>query len=323
VATRLGPYELDTIVIGDCLDVMRQMPDGCVDLVIADPPYGIGYHSNYYKGKNPHTPIARDWNFQAAAFIRECARLLADGGAFYLFSRWDVYPLLVGAVETAGLKLKTKIVWMKNNWSAGDLTGSFGNQYEEMLFIVKGRHQIRGHRWSNIWQFDRIPATRMLHPTQKPVALLRRAIESSSDEGSVVLDPFAGTGSTGVAAQETGRHFLLADIDPRVTSVARRRLGMSCPALPEEEPMQIAPSSWQLPDPGDWGIHPEELRFIYDELRDNVKSMSNVDDRQPGLSITDGLPASDSSYFPGFGDELEGDSQGGRRAIPIPYAVEA
>jgi len=266
-----GMMELDTIVCSEAIALLKQLESNSIPLIIADPPYGIGYHSGYYKDKNPHAPVAHDWNFQIGGFIQQCERVLKDGGALYLFSRWDVYPLWLPSIITSELKLKTKIVWLKNNWSAGDLYGSFGNQYEEMLFIVKGRHQIRGKRWSNVWEFDRIPPTRMLVPTQKPVALLKRAILASSDEGDLVVDPFAGSGSTGKAAKLTNRNYLLGDIDPKMVNIARKRLGLSLIESGIAD-MPMTDCVFELPDPENWGIHPEELRFIYDALQNNVNS---------------------------------------------------
>lgn len=260
--------EANSIIVSDAIALFKKLEGGSIPLIIADPPYGIAYHSNHYKGKNPHAPVANDWNFQIGRFIQECDRVLTDGGALYLFSRWDVYPLWLPAISVSGLILKTKIVWAKNNWSAGDLEGCFGNQYEEILFIVKGRHKIRGKRWPNIWKFDRVPATQMLVPTQKPVPLLTRAIKASSDPDDLVVDPFAGSGSTGEAAHRCKRQYLLGDIDPKMVNIARNRLGLPLLDLGENAPQ--TEYLFQLPKPEDWGMHPEELRFIYDELVGNV-----------------------------------------------------
>lgn len=260
----------NTVIQSEAVALLRQLENCSVPLIIADPPYGIGYHSNYYKGKNPHAPVANDWNFQIHAFVKECARVLEDGGALYLFSRWDVYPLWLPSITSANLTVKTKIVWVKNNWSAGDLNGSFGNQYEEILFIVKGRHLLRGKRWPNVWEFDRIPATQMLCPTQKPTSLLQRAIAASSDLGNIIVDPFCGSGSTGEAALAEDRRFLLGDIDPKMINLSCKRLGLPV----QEECMETTSGGGylpQIPDPSDWGIHPEELRFIYDELQGNIR----------------------------------------------------
>lgn len=256
----------NSIIASDANTLLKQVEPGSVPLIIADPPYGIGYHSGHYKDKNPFSPVANDWNFQIGNFIQACEDVLLEGGALYLFSRWDVSPLWLPSITTSGLTLKTIIVWVKNNWSAGDLDGNFGNQYEQILFIVKGRHLRRGHRWSNVWHFDRVPVTQMLCPTQKPVDLLRRAIESSSDPGDLIVDPFAGSGSTGEAASLAGRKYLLGDIDPKMTNITRKRLGLP---YKEEQEAQID-YILQLPAPEDWGIHPEELRFLCDELQGNI-----------------------------------------------------
>ncbi len=269
---------LNDVILSDAVALMQRLGAASVPLIIADPPYGVGYHSNYYKQRNPHAPMVNDWSFQIGPFLQECQRVLVDGGALYLFSRWDVYPLWLPEIQAAELKAKTKIVWVKNNWSAGDLKGCFGNQYEEILFAplngdcaVKGRHLLRGKRWSNVWCFDRVPATNLLHPGQKPEPLLARAIQSSSDVGDLVVDPFAGSGSTGAAAREAGRNWLLGDVDPRMVHIARGRLGL--PPLDDGDQASDAPRPtyrFEMPQPDEWSLHPEDLRFLYDELRGNI-----------------------------------------------------
>jgi site-specific DNA-methyltransferase (adenine-specific) len=255
----------------DALGMLRGLDAASVPLIITDPPYGIGYHSNHYKDKNPHAPIANDWNFQISAFLAECSRVLKDGGALYMFCRWDVTPLWMPYIS-GDLKLKTVVVWVKDNWSAGDLTGSFGNQYEQMLFITKGRHKLRGKRWSNVWEFPRVPARKLLHPAQKPVDLLQRAILASSDEGDVVVDPFAGSGSTGEAAQLARREYLLGDVDAKMVALARKRLGLSVlDDEPVEAPEPVTAYHFEPPDPSEWGVHPEDLAVIRDELKHNIQ----------------------------------------------------
>lgn len=139
------------IIQSDAVAFLHSMREGSVKLLIADPPYGIGYHSNHYKGRNPHAPISQDWDFQIGEFLKVVGQVLSDSGAMYLFCRYDVTPRWLPFVASSGLKLKTVIVWVKDNWSAGDLEGSFGNKYEQLLFLTKGRHKIRGKRWSNVW----------------------------------------------------------------------------------------------------------------------------------------------------------------------------
>lgn len=165
----------------DSMAVMLSMDNECIDLVIADPPYGVSYQSGRVKGGTK--PIAGDWNFQAGDFFRAIGRVLKPGGAAYIFTRWDVFPIWAQAVHGSQLKLKNLIVWVKNNHTAGDLTGNFGFKWEGIMLLTKGRHVIRGERHSNVWYADRVTKAKQLHPAEKPVALVRRAIESRPSSG--------------------------------------------------------------------------------------------------------------------------------------------
>lgn len=245
----------------DAIELMRSLAAGSVQVLITDPPYGIAYHSNYYKDKNPHAPIANDWNFQIGKFFDEALRVLRVGGTLYLCTRWDVFPLWAREVAP-GLELNNLIVWRKDNWSSGDLTGNFGNQYEMLMFVTKGRHQLRGRRWSNVWDFPRIPSGRLRMPAEKPLGLYDRAIRSSSDEGDLVVDPFCGSGTAAEAATLAKRRFIVGDMDPKMIAITRRRIGLPVDADPEEEAV-LAPRcpvfNVTPPDISLWGLHPEDL----------------------------------------------------------------
>jgi DNA modification methylase len=251
--------QANDVVRADAVDLLRSLDAGSVQVIIADPPYGIAYHSNYYVDKNPHAPIARDWNFQIGAFFDEAARVLSEGGALYLFTRWDVYPLWAGQ-SPRELALKNLIVWEKDNWSSGDLTGNFGNQYELMMFLTKGRHQIRGHRFPNVWKFPRIPAKRLRMPAEKPVGLYHRAILASSDPGDLIVDPFCGSGTAAEAATLIDRRFLLGDLEPSMVAMARRRVGL--PVIAQDAPSAVPRCpvfGIEPPDISLWGLHPEDV----------------------------------------------------------------
>ena len=249
--------------------LFQNLDDASVPLIVTDPPYGIGYHSNHYKDKNPHALISNDWNFQIGTFFRDASRVLADKGALYLFCRWDVSPLWVPFIASCGLKLKTIIAWVKDNWSAGDLTGCFGNQYEQILFIAKGRHALRGKRWPNVWTFPRVPAKKLLHPAQKPTELLERVVLASSDEGSVVLDPFCGSGSTGEACIRTGRSYILGDIDEKMVALSKKRLGLPV----DEAKKEVVETSSYLPEVLEWNVHPEDLLAIRELLTTSASQL--------------------------------------------------
>lgn len=247
----------------DAIELLNSLPTKSIKLIVTDPPYGIAYHSGHYKHKNPHDPVTHDWNFQIGPFFEAINQVLAEDGAVYLFTRWDVYPLWANYIPYP-LKLKNCIVWMKDNWSAGDLEGNFGNQYELIMFLTKD-HKIRGKRWPNIWKFPRVPAGKLRIATEKPVELLQRAIMASSDEGDLILDPFCGSGSTGEAAMKCGRHFLLGDIDAKMVRISSYRLGVKVKDMVDDLPV-VMPACPILkiipPDPHLWGIHPEDLAEI-------------------------------------------------------------
>jgi site-specific DNA-methyltransferase (adenine-specific) len=208
----------------DALTLLRTLPSRSVPLIVTDPPWGISYKSNH-RVDGPTEPIANDDRpFEWRPFLAEVERVLIDGGAAYIFSRWDVYPRAIPEIAKTGLTLKRSIVWVKDTWSAGDLRGDYGSQREEILFITRGRHRLRGPRRPDVWQVPRVPPSRRVHPVEKPIELLTIAIEKSSDPDDLVVDPYAGSGATGVAAVLAGRRALLGEIDPNLVSRIRERL---------------------------------------------------------------------------------------------------
>lgn len=202
---------INKVICGNCLEVMRQMPDKCVDLVVTDPPYGIEYHSNYYSRGNPHSEIINDDKLFLP--LEELWRITKDGGAIYVFYSFKE-PLIDSRV-------KNQIVWVKDNWSAGDLEGDYGNQYETIAFIPKPGFKLKGKRYSNVWNFPREKPE--FHPTQKPIQLMSRIILESNKDG-IILDPFLGSGTTAVAAKYLHRRFIGIEISEKYCQIARERL---------------------------------------------------------------------------------------------------
>lgn len=207
-----------TLYLGDCLEVIPTI--GLVDCVATDPPYGIGYVSAWRK-RGPTEMLAND-DDAPVDVIPAIAGTLKDGGALYLATRFDVAAQWNAAIKAAGLTLKTPIYWNKGNHTSGDLEGDFGAQVEIFIFAHKGRHALRGKRLANLWHIPRDPAGE--HPTPKPVALMERMIACSTDNGECVLDPFMGSGSTGVAAINMGRRFIGIEIEPRYFAIALSRM---------------------------------------------------------------------------------------------------
>jgi len=199
-----------TIYHGDCMEVMQGLDK--VDLILTDPPYGVSYRSNHYIYGNPHGEIKNDNKLFCP--LDDMWKLLKDTGSIFTFYSYKK-PILDN-------RKKNDIIWVKNNWSAGDLTGDFGNQYETIAFMPKSKFKINGYRWSNVWNFNRIKPT--LHPTEKPEELLKRIIECATVKGDTVLDIFAGVGSTLLASKLLSRKAIGIEIEEKYCEIAARRL---------------------------------------------------------------------------------------------------
>jgi len=208
-------YQEDGITLynAKCEDVLPQLPDQSVDCVITDPPYGINYFSNHYIGENPHSPIENDHELFLP--LDQLWRIVRDRGvifAFYSHKR----PLIDSRV-------KNSIVWVKNHWSAGDLEGDFGNQFEMIAFIPKKGFKLKSEkRWSNVWHYDRVPPR--LHPSEKPIGLISKLVVCGSVEGETILNPFVGSGTTLLAAKRLKRRAIGIELSEAYCQIAVQRL---------------------------------------------------------------------------------------------------
>lgn len=203
--------ELNKIYVGDCLEIMKSWPDKCVDLVVTDPPYGMNYESNYYKDGNPFGAIVGDSEYPVEA-LQEAFRLASRG--VLAFCRWNNLKDIP--------EPKSFIVWAKNNWTAGDLNHEYGRAWEGIAFYPRDGHKFLNGRPSDVYDLRRVPPTNLVHPTQKPVAIIQRLI--ASNVGSIVLDPFMGSGTTAIAAEALGRDWIGIEINPEYAKIAEDRI---------------------------------------------------------------------------------------------------
>lgn len=208
------------IYCGDFKEVLPTIPDGSVDLVLTDPPYGMGFVSNYRNLK--YNPIKNDDGlWWLSFFMEECYRVMKDNTAGYIFCSHHHIDRFVSEVKKV-FNYKGLLIWNKNNTSMGDLTANFASRTEFVIFFQKGRRLINGRRDDNVLNFKKTGNN--LHPTEKPVDMLEYLISKFSNAGDVVLDPFMGSGSTGVACMNTNREFIGCEIDEGYFSVAEKRL---------------------------------------------------------------------------------------------------
>jgi site-specific DNA-methyltransferase (adenine-specific) len=193
---------------------MTEMQQESVDLVLTDPPYAINYRSNR-RVVNPQfdhidNDLPGDW---IERFAAQSYRLLKNNRHLYCFCRHDTYPLFYKAFTGAGYKLKRTLIWVKDNHGSGDLKGDYAPRDEWIIYAHKGRRLLNGKRNDNILEFPKVNTSKLLHPTQKPIELLKFLIEKSTENGEIVLDPYAGVLSTAVAAMQKERNFIMIDTD--------------------------------------------------------------------------------------------------------------
>ena len=207
------PYyetELGRLYHGDCLEIMPMLEP--VDLVLTDPPYGMQYHSGYYKYGNPHKKIEGDERFPAELIAT--FKMMAQKAVF-CFCRWDN----LNEVE----KPKSFIVWVKNNWSAGDLKNACGRMWEGILFYPLENHKFK-RRMPDVIDFKRIPPTEIYHPTQKPVLLIDWLLAHTTEKNDMILDPFIGSGTTAVACERLNRRWIGIEIEEKYCEIAAKRI---------------------------------------------------------------------------------------------------
>jgi len=191
------------LYLGDCREILPTL--GKVDVVVSDPPYGMEFRSNYRAER--HDAIANDaeeWPLQLATSIDVTH-------SRYVFCRWDDLVRVV--------KPKSLVTWVKNNWSMGDLEHEHARQTEVALFYPGPDHFWPAGRPTDVIEAPRTGNN--FHPTEKPSQLMWAIVRWTH---GTVLDPFMGSGTTGVACAKLGRKFIGIEIEPKYFDIACRRI---------------------------------------------------------------------------------------------------
>ena len=211
----------------DWNDALKQLPDGCVDLVVTDPPYGMSYQSNMRKSK--HKKIVGDDNLDwLESWVVELKRLCKPEAHLYIFCSWHKVDEFKAVIQTY-FNVKNILIWDKKAGGMGDLEGDYCPSYEMVIFCSNGSKKLNGGRDSSILRTIR--TNNENHPTEKPVNLIKYFIEKSSKEGDIVLDTFAGSFSTARACKESRRHFLCFEIDADYCARGRQLLNGTAVSL--------------------------------------------------------------------------------------------
>lgn len=202
-----------TVIHGDCITVMKAMPNASVDFVLTDPPYLVRYRSR--DGRT----IANDNNpaWVKPAFA-EMYRVLKPGSVCISFYGWNAADLFIYAWKSAGFRIAGHLVFPKGYASSSRF---LQHQHEQAYLLVKGDAPLPPRLLPDVrgWAYT----GNRLHPTQKPACILRPLVRTFCKSGGTVLDPFCGSGSTLIAANQTGRHAIGIELDRDHYRTACRR----------------------------------------------------------------------------------------------------
>lgn len=204
----------NTVLHGDCIEVLATLPAASVDLVLTDPPYLCNYRDR--SGRRVANDNNPAWVAPAFAAI---ARVLKPGRLCVSFYGWQHAEVFLAAWRAAGLTPVGHLVFPKPYASSRRLIAS---RHEQAYVLAKGPSQVEGPALPDVlpWAYT----GNRLHPTQKPLEALTPIINAFSQPGQLVLDPFAGSGSTLAAAKAAGREFLGIELDAGHAATAYHRL---------------------------------------------------------------------------------------------------
>ncbi|MGC2161495.1 MAG: DNA methyltransferase [Silvibacterium sp.] len=212
VQTRQSSYA-NTILHGDCIEVMRQIPAESVDFILTDPPYLVNYRDR--TGRTIRNDKNSDWLKPA---MKEAYRVLKQDRLAAMFYGWSAVDKFFAAWREAGFYPVGHVVFRKNYASKSRLVRY---QHEQAYLLAKGRPPLPKNPIADVIDVDY--SGNKLHPTQKPISALVPLIRSFSLAGEVVLDAFCGSGSTCAAALLTGRRYIGIELDETHCWQARAR----------------------------------------------------------------------------------------------------
>src|SRR3954454_15616543 len=272
VATELV---LDNILQGDCIAEMAKLPDKCVDMIFADPPYNLQLGGDLFRPEGGRVDaVDDDWDkFDSLAtyddfsrrWLGEARRILRDNGSIWVIGSYHNIFRIGALLQAAGFWILNDIVWRKSNPMPNFRGTRFTNAHETLLWCAKDEKarytfnyramkalnedlQMRSDWFLPICAGpERVKGAdgAKAHPTQKPEALLYRILLACTKPGDVVLDPFFGTGTTGAVARRLGRRWIGIERETAYVKVAREGIASALPL--DESAMQTVPDKREQP----------------------------------------------------------------------------
>lgn len=229
---------------GDCIETMKMQNPKSVDLILTDPPYNLG---NFMKNRSTNLRKMRENFFGAAGwddleydewvesmnqFFMESVRILKPGGSMLVFMSIIKVETLIRLAEKSGLYYKTTGIWHKLNPMPRNMNLHFVNSTEAWVYFTykakTGTFNNGGKMMHDFYESAVVSNGEKKagkHPTQKPIQLMEHFISLLTHEGDVIMDPFMGSGSTGVAAQNLDRGFIGVELNDEYFAIAQERMG--------------------------------------------------------------------------------------------------
>lgn len=217
----------------NCLTAIKNMPDMCIDLIVTDPPYKLtsrgcsGTMGGYWKEEKAKKGVIFDNNsISCKEYLPEFYRILKNKSILYLMCNNTNLQEMINVATQSGFKFVKSLIWEKGNKICGRY---YMNCFEYILLFRKGGDKpIKNCGTPDILK---VPIKKQkdingknLHNTEKPVELMKILIENSSDENDIILDPFMGIGSTGIASKELNRNFIGIELDEKYYKIACERI---------------------------------------------------------------------------------------------------
>lgn len=235
-----------SLIHGDCIHGMTTIPDESVDLILTDPPYNLGLFmqerdTNLGALRENHFAVSywdhieqHEWEINMDEFFKESARVLKKNASVLIFMSFMKVETLIKIAQANGFYYKTTGVWHKKNPMPRNMNLHFVNSTEAWVyFINRGKtgtfnndgKVLHDHIETSVISVGEKKHGK--HPTQKPLALMEYFVKILANEGDVVLDPFMGSGSTGLASVLNGRKFHGIELDKNYFNLAKNRLSES------------------------------------------------------------------------------------------------
>lgn len=203
----------------DCLEQMKNIKDESIDLIITDPPYGIDLTPQRENGKFKRTKVVNDDNLEWLPEVVDHMYRVCKNVAC-VFCGWQNIDKFKTEFEKKFV-VKNVLVWNKDWFGMGN---NYRPNYELILLLCKTNIKTKSNNKSNILTYRRLSPQKMRHSCEKPTPLLEDLIIELSDEHDIVLDPFMGSGSTGVACVNTNRNFIGIELDKNYFEIAKERI---------------------------------------------------------------------------------------------------